>query len=83
MIGSHDTVLCVCLQEMGLEVVYSETGRRLPASVPDECRIVFVCEAFSGPDFDRLVEKKFRSVVNYCSPLLRTSLTMGSCVCPL
>ena len=45
---------------MGLEVCYSETGRRLPAEVPDECSMVFVCETFSGPDFDRLVEKKFR-----------------------
>ena len=43
-----------------MEVCYSETGRKLPDHVPDECHMVFVCAAFSGPDYDRLVEKKFR-----------------------
>ena len=52
--------VCVWLQELGLEVCYSENGRRLPDHVPDECQIVFVCESFSGADYDRLVEKRFR-----------------------
>ena len=49
---------------MGLEVCYSETGRKLPAHVPDECRMVFVCAEFGGPDYERLVEKKFRYCYN-------------------
>ena len=47
-------------QDIGMEVCYSENGRRLPEHVPDECNMVFVCELFSGPVYDRLVEKKFR-----------------------
>ncbi|CAI8002154.1 Protein ECT2 [Geodia barretti] len=58
--------LASALEEMGLEVCYSETGRKLPANVPDECRIVFVCEQFSGPDYERLVDKKFRVVGQPC-----------------
>ena len=47
-------------QDVGMEVCYSENGRKLPEHVPDECNMVFVCELFSGPVYDRLVEKKFR-----------------------
>ena len=48
------------VQDLGMEVCYSDTGRKLPDHVPDECHMVFVCADFSGPDYDRLVEKKFR-----------------------
>ena len=45
-----------------MEVCYSDTGRKLPDHVPDECHMVFVVDDFSGPDYDRLVEKKFRYI---------------------
>ena len=48
-----------------MEVCYSETGRKLPAHVPDECHMVFVCDEFSGPDYERLVEKKFKYALYY------------------
>lgn len=68
---------------MGLEVCYSETGRKLPANVPDECRIVFVCEQFSGPDYERLVDKKFR-YIGWCecfvSSLHNDLYTYGFCL---
>ena len=50
----------VMSQDMGMEVCYSESGRKLPDHIPDECHMVFVCDSFSGADYDRLVEKKFR-----------------------
>ena len=62
---------------------YSETGRKLPANVPDECRIVFVCEQFSGPDYERLVDKKFR-YIGWCdccvSSLHNDRYTCGFCL---
>jgi hypothetical protein len=75
--------LASALEEMGLEVCYSETGRKLPANVPDECRIVFVCEQFSGPDYERLVDKKFR-YIGWCeccvSSLHNDLYTYGFCL---
>jgi NAD-dependent DNA ligase len=58
--------LAEALQDIGLDVCYSETGRKLPEHIPDECHMVFICQHFSGPDFDRLVDKKFRVVGPPC-----------------
>lgn len=44
---------------------YSEDGRRLPRDVPDECQMMFVCERFSGSDYERLIEKRFRYLLQY------------------
>ena len=37
-----------------MEVCYSSNGRKMPDYVPDECKMVFVCEEFTGSIYDYL-----------------------------
>ena len=41
-------------------VCYSPNGHKMPASIPDECYMIFVCREFEGPVFDSLLADKYR-----------------------